>query len=144
MRRRSEATRVRTLRPMSIAAEKYVSVTTMKRSGDAVSTPVWIVEPADGMIGFITEADSGKAKRIGNFPDVTVQPCDSRGRVRGGTEPVAAMATVVRGADVGPFSEALRAKYGLMVPLIDLAYKVRNLVKRRPASEQVAVVLQLQ
>ena len=128
---------------MSIADEKYVSVTTMKRSGATVSTPVWIVELADGRIGFTTEADSGKAKRIGNFPDVTVQPCDSRGRVRGGTEPVAAVATVVRGADASPFSEAVRAKYGLMVPLIDLGYKVRNLLKRRQASEPVAVVLQL-
>lgn len=128
---------------MGIAEEKYVAVTTTKRSGDTVSTPVWIVETADGRIGFVTEADSGKVKRIGNFPDVTVQPCDSRGRVREGTEPVAATATVVRGDDVAPFAEALRAKYGLMVPLIELGYKIRNLVKRRPASDEVAVELQL-
>jgi uncharacterized protein len=129
---------------MSIADEKYVAVATTKRSGDTVSTPVWIVETTDGRIGFVTEAESGKVKRIGNFPDVTVQPCDSRGRVRAGTEPVPATATVVRGADVAPFAEALRAKYGLMVPLIELGYKVRNLVKRRPASDEVAVELHLQ
>ena len=128
---------------MGIADEKYVAVTTTKRSGDTVSTPVWIVETTDGRTGFVTEADSGKVKRIGNFPDVTVQPCDSRGRVRAGTEPVAATATVVRGDDVAPFAEALRAKYGLMVPLIELGYKVRNLVKRRPASDEVAVELRL-
>ncbi len=128
---------------MGIAEEKYVAVTTTKRSGDTVSTPVWIVETTDGRTGFVTDADSGKVKRIGNFPDVTVQPCDSRGRVRAGTEPVAARATVVRGDDVAPFAEALRAKYGLMVPLIELGYKVRNLVKRRPASDEVAVELQL-
>jgi uncharacterized protein len=128
---------------MSIADEKYVAVTTTKRSGDTVSTPVWIVGVDDGRLGFITEADSGKVKRIANFPDVTVQPCDSRGRVRAGTEPVAATATVVRGDDVAPFAEALRAKYGLMVPLIGWGYKVRNLVKRRPASDEVAVGLEL-
>lgn len=128
---------------MSLSDEKYVAVTTTKRSGDTVSTPVWIVESADGRIGFITEADSGKVKRIVNFPDVTVQPCDSRGRVRAGTEPVPAVATIVRGSDVAPFAAALRAKYGLMVPLIELGYKVRNLVKRRAASDEVAVQLQL-
>jgi hypothetical protein len=127
---------------MSVADAKYVSVTTTKRSGETVPTPVWIVVVADGRIGFVTEADSGKAKRIRNYPDLTVQPCDARGRVRAGTDPVAAVGTVVHGADVASFSEALRAKYGLMVPLIDLGYKLRNLVKRRPASEQVAVVLQ--
>jgi uncharacterized protein len=132
-----------TLARMSIADEKYVAVTTMKRSGDTVSTPVWIVESADGRIGFVTEADSGKVKRIGNFPDVTVQPCDSRGRVRAGTEPVPAVATVVRGAAVAPFAAALRAKYGLMVPLIGFGYKIRNLVTRRPAGDDVAVELQL-
>jgi hypothetical protein len=42
-----------------------------------------------------------------------------------------------------PFAEALRAKYGLMVPLIGLGYKIRNLVTRRPASDDVAVELEL-
>lgn len=128
---------------MGIADEKYVAVATRKRSGETVSTPVWIVESGDGRIGFVTEADSGKVKRIGNFPDVTVQPCDSRGRVRPGTDAVPATATVLRGDDVAPFAEALRAKYGLMVPLIGFGYRVRNLVQRRPASDEVAVVLDL-
>lgn len=128
---------------MSIADDKYVSITTKKRSGEVVSTPVWIVGLADGRIGFITDADSGKVKRIANFADVTLQPCDSRGRVREGTEPVEATASVVRGADVDPFGAALRTKYGLMVPLIDAGYKVRNVVTRRQASERVAVELQL-
>ena len=128
---------------MSLGAEKYVSVGTKKRSGEIVSTPVWIVQLPDGVIGFVTDADSGKVKRIANFPEVTVQPCDSRGRVRGGTEPVAATASVLRGDAVDPFGTALRAKYGLMVPLIDAFYSVRNVVTRRQASERVAVVLEL-
>jgi PPOX class probable F420-dependent enzyme len=128
---------------MSIAAEKYVAVCTTRRNGDSVSTPVWIVELADGRIGFITDADSGKIKRIANFADVTIQPCDSRGRLKDGTEPVAATASIVRGDDVDPFGAALRAKYGLMLPVIDAGYKVRNFVTRRNASERVAVVLQL-
>lgn len=128
---------------VTIADEKYVSITTTKRSGEAVSTAVWIVELPDGVIGFVTDADSGKVKRIANFPDVTVRPCDSRGRAREGTQPVAATASVVRGADVDPFGAALRAKYGLMVPLIDAFYSIRNVVTRRQASERVAVVLDL-
>jgi PPOX class probable F420-dependent enzyme len=127
---------------MSLGAEKYVSVGTKRRSGEIVSTPVWIVELSNGVIGFVTDADSGKVKRIINFPDVTVQPCDSRGRPREGTQPVAATASVLRGDAVDPFGAALRSKYGLMVPLIDAWYSVRNLVTRQPASERVAVVLE--
>jgi PPOX class probable F420-dependent enzyme len=126
---------------MTIVDEKYVSISTKKRSGEVVSTPVWIVGLAGGRTGFVTDADSGKVKRIANFADVTVQPCDSRGRVREGSEPVAATASIVRGADADPFGAALRAKYGLMVPLIDAGYKVRNVVTRRQASERVAVEL---
>jgi hypothetical protein len=128
---------------MSIADEKYVSVTTTKRNGEKVSTPVWVVELSDGRIGFLTEADSGKVKRIRNYPDLTLQPCDSRGKVRAGTSPDAAVGTVVRGADVPAFSEALRAKYGLMVPLTGLIQKIGNVVKRRQEGERVAVVLEL-
>lgn len=128
---------------MTIADEKYVSISTKKRTGEVVSTPVWIVGLADGRTGFVTDADSGKVKRIANFADVTLQPCDSRGRVRESTAPVAATASIVRGADVDPFGAALRAKYGLIVPLIDAGYKIRNLVTRRQASERVAVELQL-
>jgi PPOX class probable F420-dependent enzyme len=128
---------------MGIVEEKYVAVVTKKRSGDTVSTPVWIVGTADGRAGFVTDADSGKVKRINNFADVTLQPCDSRGRVRAGTEAVAATATVVRGDGVDPFQEALREKYGLMVPLIDAGYKVRNFVKRQPAGERVAVEISI-
>ena len=128
---------------MSIAEEKYVAVVTTKRNGDTVSTPVWIVETRDGRIGFVTEDGSGKVKRIGNFPDVTLQPCDSRGRVSAGTEPVPATATILRGDDTEPFETALRDKYGLQVPLIELGYKLRNLVKRQPARDNVAVALDL-
>jgi hypothetical protein len=126
---------------MSLGAEKYVSVGTKKRSGEIVSTPVWIVELPDGSIGFVTDADSAKVKRIANFSDVTVQPCDARGRVREGSEPVMATASVLRGDAVEPFGAALRAKYGLTVPLIDGWYSVRDFVMRRQASERVAVAL---
>lgn len=126
---------------MSIADEKYVALVTKKRSGATVSTPVWIVETADGDVGFITDADSGKVKRISNFADVTLQACDSRGRVRAGTEPLAASATIVRGDAVTAFTDAVKAKYGLWVPLMETGYKLRNLVTRKPASERVAVRL---
>ena len=44
---------------MSIADEKTISVTTFRRSGEGVATPVWVNQVSDGRIGFWTSAGSG-------------------------------------------------------------------------------------
>eukprot|EP01041_Mallomonas_annulata_P039253 gene39252-62897_t len=72
----------------AIASEKYVSLSTRKKNGDLVATPVWIAPLADGALGFTTDLTSAKVKRIRNFADVTLQPCTARGAVKEGTVPV--------------------------------------------------------
>ena len=49
---------------MDIASEQYVSITTSRRDGRTVSSPVWIAPLADGRVGFTTGSASGKVKRI--------------------------------------------------------------------------------
>jgi len=71
---------------------KYVSLTTFRKDGSAVATPVWFVAD-DGHLLVETDGDSYKVKRIRRNDTVTVATCDARGRVRG--EPVAAHATVL-------------------------------------------------
>ena len=56
---------------------RYVSLSTRRRSGTEVSTPVLFV--TEGNRVFIwTSAMSGKARRIRANPEVTVAPCDIR------------------------------------------------------------------
>lgn len=70
-----------------IGSAKYISLTTFKRSGDGVATPVWIApalpgEPfRPGELVFVTLADSWKVKRLRRDPRVEVRPCDMRGNV---------------------------------------------------------------
>ena len=78
----------------SIADEKYVSLTTFKRDGSPVSVPVWIADLGDETVGFTTAASSWKVKRIRNNPKVLLQPSDSRGTARPGTEPVGGTAEI--------------------------------------------------
>ena len=60
----------------TISQEKYVSVTTFRKSGVAVATTTWIV-PLDGShVGLLTSSASGKAKRLRSNPTVTLQPSD--------------------------------------------------------------------
>lgn len=63
---------------------RYVLLTTYRRNGRAVATPVWVV-PLDDAVGVWTVRDSGKIKRIRRDPTVTVATCDVRGRHTGQT-----------------------------------------------------------
>jgi PPOX class probable F420-dependent enzyme len=65
---------------VSLENEKDVLLTTFRRDGRAVSTPVWLVPMSDGEFGFSTGGNSGKAKRLRHTPRVTLQGCDRRGR----------------------------------------------------------------
>lgn len=101
---------------MSIAQEKFIAFTTYRESGQAVSTPVWVVPVSDGRIGFYTAMGSGKTLRLRNDPRVLVQPSDVRGRVDDtATSPVEGTAEMVQSGRLFDEVQAkVRAKYGFM------------------------------
>ncbi len=70
----------------TLASSKYLSLTTYRRDGTPVATPVWLVRDGDSL-RVITQADSGKAKRLRNDDRVLLAPCDARGRLRGDAVP---------------------------------------------------------
>src|ERR1700722_15968731 len=61
---------------------KYLSVTTYKRDGTGVATPVWFVQERDRLL-FQTGVAPGKAKRIRRNPAVLVATCTQRGELLG-------------------------------------------------------------
>ena len=66
----------------ALEGHQYLRFTTFRRSGEAVSTPLWF-EVWDGRLYATTPTDSGKMKRIRNNPRVVLSPGDARGRPRG-------------------------------------------------------------
>lgn len=102
---------------MSLGDEKYLLLTTYRRDGTPVSTPVWSVPLDDGKIGFWTSSGSGKAKRLAHTARVTVQPSDARGHVKKDTEPVEATARVVTGPEYEAIRAKVVAKYGFMTKI---------------------------
>jgi len=68
--------------PPAIAGQKYISLTTLRKTGVGVATPVWFGEEG-GKLYVMTRSDMGKAKRIRNNPQVKVAPCSIRGKVTG-------------------------------------------------------------
>ena len=68
--------------PREIHGQKYISLTTFRKNGVGVPTPVWFGEQ-DGKLYVMTRSDSGKYKRLRNNPSVRIAPCTIRGKVTG-------------------------------------------------------------
>ena len=67
--------------------EKYLSLSTRKRDGSFVNTPVWFAREHETSNYYVFSLKSGKkagkVKRIRNFPDVQVATCTDSGRLTG-------------------------------------------------------------
>ncbi len=109
-------------RPTPFTAERYLSLETYRRTGQAVATPVWFVVDG-GVIYVYSLADAGKVKRIRNNPRVRIAPCDVRGALKGAW--LDATARIVDEREAAAAQKLLVAKYGWQKKLFDLLRKIR-------------------
>ena len=91
-----------------LADERFVSLTTFRRTGQAVSTPVWVVRDGDALL-VTTPADSGKVKRLRHTPRVELRPCSRTGKVAAGA-PVRTGTARIEARDR---PDLFRRRYGL-------------------------------
>ena len=89
---------------------KYLLVTTFRRDGTPVPTPVWMGRDGDDVIVW-TRSDAGKVKRIRNNAVVELSECDARGRPRGSA--VQATARILGATESEYGRTLLKRKYGL-------------------------------
>jgi PPOX class probable F420-dependent enzyme len=102
--------------PDSIREQKYISLTTFRKNGVGVATPVWFGEE-DGKLFVMTRSDMGKTKRIRNNPQVKVAPCTIRGKVTG--PEVAATARLLPPEEHARARQAINRKYWMArLPLV--------------------------
>jgi PPOX class probable F420-dependent enzyme len=94
----------------SLPHSTYVRLTTFRRTGVPVPTPVWAAPDGETLVVW-TRADSGKVKRLRHTARVTVAPCGFRGRTQGPA--VEAVAELVPAAGQDEALAALRRAYGL-------------------------------
>jgi uncharacterized protein len=104
---------VRTPVLADLGHERFVSLTTFRRSGEPVPTPVWVLSDGKAVV-VSTPSGAAKLKRIRNDPQVTLQACDRRGKVEPDAPVVEGTAQII---DDSAASEAvsrrLLGKYGL-------------------------------
>lgn len=115
--------------PTKIAQSQYVSLTTYRRDGTGVATPVWAVED-EGELLIWTREDSWKVKRLRRDSTVTVTPCDVRGRIEEGAEAVEGSGRLMDTGELDRVRAGLTRKYGWQFRLTDRGGALLRLGKR--------------
>ncbi|MGC9540468.1 PPOX class F420-dependent oxidoreductase [Streptomyces sp. UG1] len=110
--------------PARLGAGKYLLITSFRKNGTGVPTPVWVVRDGDDALGVWTVADSWKVKRIRARGDVLVGPCDLRGKPTG--EQVPATAEICDEATSARYRRLIARKYGIVGRLSLLGSRLRR------------------
>src|SRR6516165_11267045 len=97
-----------------LAAVRYISLTTRRRDGKLVSTPVWVVSDDRRRLLVWTHATTWKVRRIRRDPRVLVAESNYRGRERGPR--LEGTAQLVDNVDV---QQLIRGKYGWQKRLLE-------------------------
>lgn len=121
-------------------AQRYVSLTTFRRTGAPVSTPVWIARDGAELV-VVTVDPAGKLKRLAHTARVELRPCNPRGRVPEGAPTYAGTAVVVRTPEgVAAVKRALARKY-VMARLGDAVARVTDRVRPRAPRAGIRITL---
>src|SRR5437016_13485644 len=108
--------------------EQCTALTTFRKTGEAVTTPVWFAESL-GTIYVETHADAGKLKRLRHTARVTLTPCTYSGKVTGSV--IAGHARMLTESEERTAaSAALAKKYGVMRPLFHSVRNPRRMIQR--------------
>ncbi|MDQ0846204.1 MULTISPECIES: PPOX class F420-dependent oxidoreductase [unclassified Streptomyces] len=111
------------------ASARYVSVTTFRKNGTGVATPVWFA--VDGGELFLwTRTDSWKVKRLRNDSRVVVTVCDVRGKIEEGAPTAEGTARLLDGAELGVVRRLLSRKYTWQFWAVDWPAMIVRLGKR--------------
>lgn len=107
----------------TLAGHRYLLLTTTKRDGTPVSTPIWFAPDGDALVA-TSEADAWKVKRLRRDPHATVAPCDVRGRPLGRAVPV--IGEILPADEQASAQRALTRRYGAAFEAIGLVGRLRQ------------------
>lgn len=94
-----------------LAAAKYVLLTTFRKDGSPVGTPVWAAPDGDRLLVW-TVTDAWKVRRLRRDPQLTLAICDARGKPRSAAVP--GTGVVLDDAGSAHARTVIARKYGLL------------------------------
>ena len=122
----------------AIAHERHISLTSFKRDGTAISTPVWCARDNGSLLVF-SEANSWKVRRIRHNSHVRVAPSNARGKLRGPA--VDADAAIIE--DTADVETLLGRKYGWLWHAYNFLMAATRRLRRQPPPQSVTIKLTL-
>jgi PPOX class probable F420-dependent enzyme len=119
---------------------RYLSVTSFKRDGTGIATPVWFVSDG-GRLFALTDLHSPKVKRIRRNPRVLIASCRADGKLR--NEPLPARVEVLTAiAELERVQELLRERYKISYRLVMLIYRLgRRLRGQQSVADGAALAI---
>jgi uncharacterized protein len=124
----------------SLFPGRYLNVTSFKRDGTGVATPVWFVSDGSRLFAF-TDLRSAKIRRIRRNPHVLVASCRPWGKLR--REPIGGSAEVLtETADLERVRQLLLAHYGISYRVAMLVYRLgRRLRGKQSVADGAALAI---
>ncbi|WP_159844254.1 PPOX class F420-dependent oxidoreductase [Nocardia sp. CY41] len=117
-----------------MSKNKFVLLTTFKKDGTPVGTPVWVAPDGDRIVVW-TNPTTWKVRRIRRNPDVTLQACDGRGRPTG-NEVLPGSARILDADGTQRVRDVVADKYGIIGKL---AIRGHKLLRGADASVGIAI-----
>ena len=122
-----------------LGQSKYIRLTTFRRDGTPVPTPVWQVRDGDRLL-VITNGTTGKVKRLRHTPRVLIAISDQRGRVKPGIQDVEGAAEMITDVpELDRLAVLLKNKYGFMYTLSGWVNRLRGQVRTDGVEIRISV-----
>jgi PPOX class probable F420-dependent enzyme len=115
----------------AILSAQYVALTTYRRDGTPVTTPVWAAAEGESLYLF-SNANAGKVKRLRNSSRAAIAPCTVTGKVTGAQLP--AEAFNLTNDQMPKVWKLLTKKYGMAVRLFIAYDRARTLLRMQPSA----------
>ena len=115
----------------AILSAQYVALTTYRRDGTPVTTPVWAAAEGESLYLF-SNANAGKVKRLRNSSRAAIAPCTATGKVTGAQLP--AEAFNLASDQMPKVWKLLTKKYGMAARLFVAYDRVRALLRMKPSA----------
>ena len=115
----------------AVLTAQYVALTTYRRDGTPVTTPVWAAAEGESLYLF-TNANAGKVKRMRNSSRAAIAPCTATGKVTGAQHP--AEAFNLASDQMPKVWRLLVKKYGIAARLFVAYDRIRALVGMKPSA----------
>jgi PPOX class probable F420-dependent enzyme len=125
---------------MTIADARYIRFTNFRRTGEPVSTPVWIAPFGDEVV-FSSHPQAGKIKRLRNDSKVEIAECSVRGAVKPGTDVFEGAARLLPDDEHAKANKAMQDKYGIQWKVMGVGQAIRKLVGRDPGHAYIAIAV---